>query len=358
MYVRNAWYMAGWNRDFPADTPKSETILGEPIVLYRAADGGMAALEDRCVHRLAPLSHGRCEGANLRCMYHGLLFAPDGRCIEIPGQELIPERARVKTYPVVERHSAVWLWMGDPAKADPALIPDFVGYEDPAFAMEPGRIDYAAPAKLIHDNLLDLSHVAYVHANSFSGGNAASGQSWVHADLNVKTLPRGVRVSRIMKDVPQTPAGASSRGAEAGKAMDVWTSYDFLVPGIFLQITKRFAQGSYELDAAGEPIGEPLFVTFTCQAVTPLTDDSACYFFAYGPWAAEAERKQFFAELGLKAFNEDKVMIEAQQRVIAATPDPRMMPMVMDKAVLTYEGVLKRLLREEAAGVAPERARA
>jgi vanillate O-demethylase monooxygenase subunit len=347
MYIRNAWYMAGWNRDFVAATPRHETILGEPVVLYRTEGGGMVALEDRCVHRLAPLSLGRCEGVNLRCMYHGLLFAPDGRCVEIPGQDLIPDRARVKSYPVVERHSAVWLWMGEADKADDGLIPEFVGYETPDFAIEPGRLDYDAPARLIHDNLLDLSHVAYVHANSFAGGNRAVTSGWLDADLKVKALPRGVRVSRMMENMPQGPAGASSLGATEGRLMDVWTSYEFLVPGIFLQLTRRFEQGSYTFDADGVPQGESQFETFTCQAVTPLTDKSACYFFAYGPWAREAGRKAFFAELGVKAFNEDKVMIEAQHRVMESTDAPRMMPMVMDRAVLAYEGVLKRLLREE-----------
>ena len=353
MYLKNAWYMAGWNSDFAAGAPRHETILNAPIVLYRADDGRIVALEDRCVHRMAPLSLGRCEGANLRCMYHGLLFAPDGRCLEIPGQELIPDRARVKSYPVVERHSAVWLWMGDRDAADESLIPDFVGYETPDYAIEPGRLDYEAPARLIHDNLLDLSHIAYVHADSFAGGNQAVGAGWLDADLVVKTLPRGVRVSRMMSGIPQTTAGASSSSAVEGGLMDVWTSYDFLVPGIFLQLTRRFARGAWTIDADGVPQGEALFETFTCQAVTPLTDETACYFFAYGPWAREAHRKAFFAELGLRAFNEDKVMIEAQQRVLKTDETRRMMPMVMDKAVLAYEGVLKRLLRDE--GTMPAR---
>jgi vanillate O-demethylase monooxygenase subunit len=340
--------MAGWDRDFAPEAPQAETILSEPIVLYRT-ESGMAALADRCVHRLAPLSLGRCEGANLRCMYHGLLFDPSGACIEIPGQEVIPKAARVRAYPVVERHAAVWVWMGDPALADEALIPPFAGYRDPAWAMEPGRMDYQAPARLIHDNLLDLSHIAYVHLNSFSGGNPASGQGWIDADTIYTTLPRGVRVSRWMKGMPPTAAGPSPGQVKAGAAMDVWTSYDFLAPGIFLQKTQRYRSGDYEVGEDGGPRGgEPVFETFTCQAVTPLTEETACYFFAYGPWSRESERKGFFADLGRRAFEEDRQMIEAQHRSIQATDSPRMMPMAMDKAVLTYAGVLKRLLREEA----------
>ena len=91
MFLCNCWYVAGWSHDIVAGSLVSRTILGEPIVLYRKADGGVAALEDRCCHRMAPLTRGRIEGDDLRCMYHGLKFAPDGRCIEIPGQKLIPQ---------------------------------------------------------------------------------------------------------------------------------------------------------------------------------------------------------------------------------------------------------------------------
>src|SRR5436305_566446 len=81
--------------ELEAGKPFAITILGERIVIWRTADGGLHALEDRCVHRLAPLSLGRCEGERLRCMYHGLLYEADGRVVEIPGQEVIPAKARV-----------------------------------------------------------------------------------------------------------------------------------------------------------------------------------------------------------------------------------------------------------------------
>ena len=89
-YVRNAWYVAGFEMDLDAGKPLAAMILGEPLVFFRTAAGRVVALEDRCVHRLAPLSLGRCEGDHIRCMYHGLKFDADGKCVEIPGQELIP----------------------------------------------------------------------------------------------------------------------------------------------------------------------------------------------------------------------------------------------------------------------------
>ena len=103
-FVRNAWYVAGWSRDLATGQPFAVTILGEPLVIYRALAGRMVALVDRCVHRLAPLSLGRCECEILRCMYHGLLFDPAGQVIEISGQETISPQAKVKTYPAADLH--------------------------------------------------------------------------------------------------------------------------------------------------------------------------------------------------------------------------------------------------------------
>jgi vanillate O-demethylase monooxygenase subunit len=211
--------------------------------------------------------------------------------------------------------------------------------------MEPGRITYDAPARLINDNLLDLSHVGFVHRNSFAGGNDRTAQGWAASDTVYKTLPRGVRVSRLIQGVP--PAYAA-KPTVTPAMVDVYSSYDFLVPGIFLQTTRRFVPGAYEIDEDGVPQGDAIFETFTCQAVTPRTEDSATYFFAYGPWAAEAERKQFYAELGLRAFDEDRQMIEAQHQVMKAASTVKVMPMAMDKGILLYDAVVRRMQRGSA----------
>ena len=123
MWIRNAWYVAAWTHEIEPGRIHARTIIDQPLVLYRTADGAIVALEDRCPHRFAPLSMGRLEGDALRCMYHGLKFAPDGRCIEIPGQKLIPQSACVRRYPLQVVGSWVWVWMGEADKADAAAIP-------------------------------------------------------------------------------------------------------------------------------------------------------------------------------------------------------------------------------------------
>ncbi len=343
-HPRNAWYVAGWDRDLPTGEVVAMTVLGELLALAPDGQGHAFAVEDRCPHRAAPLSLGRCEAGGLRCMYHGITFAADGRCTSIPGQDTIPAAMRLRTYPVIERHSAIWVWMGDPALADEALIPDFVGYRSPDWAMTPGRLDYEAPARLIHDNLLDLTHISYVHAATFAGGSQESADGWAAANITTSNLPNGVRVERAMCGMPPNPAG----GGGTQQGADVWSAYEFTIPGVFIQSTERYDPGTMDAESPAQCHGQSLFTTFTCQAVTPLTEDTACYFFAFGPWAAEADKQDFFADLGLRAFHEDKRMIEAQYKVMQRT-SPRIMPVAMDQAALKYEAVLKRQIAGKAA---------
>ncbi|HSG57301.1 MAG TPA: aromatic ring-hydroxylating dioxygenase subunit alpha [Paracoccaceae bacterium] len=340
-HPRNAWYMAGWDRDVPPGEVIAATILGQPLALARDDAGTVFALEDRCPHRAAPLSLGRCESGGLRCLYHGVRFAADGRAVEIPGQDTIPAALRARAFPVVERHAAIWIWMGDPAMADPCAIPEFRGYRHPDWAMTPGRLDYDAPARLIHDNLLDLSHIAYVHKDTFAGGSDASADGWLAAKVTTTTLPGGVAVERAMGGMPPNPAGGN-----VADGADVWSRYEFIVPGTFIQTTERYAPGSMDPANQARCEGQSLFDTFTCQAVTPLTADTACYFFAFGPRSANADRQDFFADLGLRAFHEDKRMIEAQWRTMQVT-STRIMPLAMDQAVMKYEAVNRRLLAQE-----------
>jgi phenylpropionate dioxygenase-like ring-hydroxylating dioxygenase large terminal subunit len=158
MFLRNSWYVAAWAKDLER-TLLSRTILGEPLVFYRKENGDPVALEDRCAHRHAPLHLGRLVGDDLQCGYHGLTFGCDGVCKSIPSQEMIPAKARVKSYPVVQRNDWIWVWMGEPVLADKDAIPDFSRVADPAFAATGTTNVVKANFELINDNLMDLSHV-------------------------------------------------------------------------------------------------------------------------------------------------------------------------------------------------------
>ncbi|MDF2638475.1 MAG: Rieske (2Fe-2S) protein [Novosphingobium lindaniclasticum] len=344
MYFRNAWYAAGWCKDFGNEL-EPRMLLNERIVFYRTTTGQLVAQEDRCPHRLAPLSSGRIEGDNLRCMYHGLLFAPDGQCVKIPGQASIPAAVCVRTYPVLERHSVAWIWMGEANDADESLVPDFQGPDHPDWSMIPGRMDYRANYQLINDNLLDLSHIAWVHAASFGGGDATVNESWADMPVTITTIDRGVRVQRWAIDAPMPPYMAAS----AGPRGDMLNTYDFLVPGIFLLKTMIFPAGTAkQLQEGEEPDTKPIFQSFTCQAVTPLTDNTSCYFFGFGPEGDNPELAKIYYDLAIAAFTEDRLMIEAQQQVIDNDPSRRMLPLAMDGAPRRYAGVLAKMQKAEA----------
>ena len=120
MFIRNAWYVAAW-ADEIGETPLARRICNEPVVLFRDRQNRVAALLDMCCHRGAPLHMGKVVEEGLQCGYHGLIFDRSGTCVSVPGQEHILERTRVRSFPVVEQDAFVWIWMGDPAKADPYL---------------------------------------------------------------------------------------------------------------------------------------------------------------------------------------------------------------------------------------------
>ncbi len=339
-HVRNAWYVAAWVEDLEGGKPFAMSILDEPIVLYRTASGKAVALEDRCVHRLAPLSLGRCEGDNLRCMYHGLLFDRDGQCIEIPGQERIPAKAKVRTYPVVARHGWLWVWMGDAARADEALIPPVIGHDDPDWIMGRGSQDWEASAHLVGNNLLDFSHLPFVHAKSFGVGLV-----YAHSQPKVTALPNGVRVDRWFED-SQGPVGGVGAAL-----MDHWLTYDLIVPGILLNYSGMFPAGTakawnFERPDYAQAVAS---VSYTGQAVTPMSGRATRYFYAWGPHKDHGDEalRDALIVIQAMAFAEDKRMIEAQQRIIDGTDAAQVLPTAHDRPVTVYNQLVQQLAAAE-----------
>jgi len=343
-YARNAWYVAAWSAELAADEPFAMTILGERIVIWKTSSGSLHALEDRCVHRLAPLSLGRCEGERLRCMYHGMLYEPDGRVCEIPGQDLIPPAARARAFPVADRHSWIWVWMGDPAAADEGLIPPAVGLDHPDYILGHGHLDYASEARLINDNLLDFSHLTFVHAQSFGAGPECA-----ETLARITPIDRGIRYERWIEN----SMGSTSR--KSAEPMDSYMTYDFLVPGVLLMTGGVFPLGTAKaLDHGVPDLAKAISgVTFTSQAVTPMTDKTARYFFSWGPHRShgDAAHRDMLMTIAAKAFAEDKAIIEAQQCVIDMTPEPRIMPTAHDRGVTLFNRLVEKLVKQEAEGI-------
>lgn len=339
MYLRNSWYVAAWSRDL-TDRPAAITILEEDVVLYRAADGAVFALEDRCPHRHLPLSMGAVTPEGLQCGYHGMILGGDGACVRVPSQAIVPPNARVRAYPAVERYGWVWVWMGDLGAADPALIPDFGLLVSGGHAAVGKTNHVRAAYALVTDNLMDLSHVGYVHTSTI--GNAGFGEK---GQLSVKRTARGVSATRLVPDVAPPPLYVKSGRLPEGRNIDRWSNIEFIAPGFVIIHTGGAEVGTGALEGQYAH-GLNLWVM---NAMTPATATTTHYFWASVRCHAlgDAETDALFFQAVSEAFEEDRVVLEAQQRSLNKHGDSWAVTLQGDAASVAARRVLDGLIKAE-----------
>lgn len=302
MAPKNFWYVAAFSKDV-GRALLARTILGKPVVMYRTAEGKAVALADRCPHRAVPLSLGALVGDTVRCTYHGMHIGPDGNCVRIPCQDMIPSKARTDTYLVEERHTLVWIWMGDPARADVDLIPDFHWMDDPEWTTCSGYHHVGANYELLNDNLLDLSHESYVHDDTI--GNDAVAE----APVNVAIRDGKVLVHRDILNCEPPPFYVKATGFTTN--INRWHTTIFQPPS-FLVIEN----GSYPATGSRSEALERRVLNL----ITPETDTSSHYFWGIARAYQRDDGKltAYIQEQIYHTFNQDKVVLEAQQRNLGA----------------------------------------
>ncbi|MDE2562691.1 MAG: aromatic ring-hydroxylating dioxygenase subunit alpha [Sphingomonadales bacterium] len=261
-YLRNCWYVAAW-ADALSGEPIQRTFLEEPVALFRDTEGVAHAVEGRCPHRFAPLGHGCVSDGALQCPYHGLRFDGTGACVHNPhpgGQ--LPD-ARLRVYPLVERHALLWIWMGDAAKADASLIPDFGWLADPRWEAVKGATRAEGHYELYSDNILDLSHANFVHpalvAGAFTEGQRRFWQEGetVHSEY--------VHLDDYLSE------GISAMVGKEGVKQDFYGQVDWHAPAV---LYFDFRTGD-----PGTPREECLLLP-SLHAFTPETPDTTHYFWA------------------------------------------------------------------------------
>jgi vanillate O-demethylase monooxygenase subunit len=313
MFLRNVWYVAGQASELAPGAVRSRRIVGEAIALFRTASGAVGAVADRCSHRGMPLAHGgECEGEALRCPYHGLEFGRTGECVRIPGQDHVPAGAAIRSYPVVERHALLWLWPGEPAKADPALIPEHPYHTDPGWVWSAIELEVEANWQLFNDNLLDLSHLGLVHRKTI-GGNLDA-----HANAEMTTTREGnfVHVRRWLLN-SEPPPFYKSAGNFQGR-IDRWQEIDFR-PGFLSFYTGATDAGT----GAYEGRREGGVHIHHMHGITPETETRTRYYFTQARnFQLEAPGlTEKLHQLAALTFDEDKDVLEAQQRNWSERPD-------------------------------------
>jgi phenylpropionate dioxygenase-like ring-hydroxylating dioxygenase large terminal subunit len=339
MFMQNAWYAAAWDREV-GRTPLARRICDKPLVLYRRADGAPVALEDMCCHRMLPLSHGKLDGDRLVCGYHGLTFDSTGACVAVPSQDTVPPAARVRAYPLVERHRFVWVWIGDAALADPDLVPDLHWNDDPAWAGDGELIHADCDYRLLIDNLLDLTHETYVHASSIGDARLPSSPVVFSGEGD------GATVSRWIFDHPPAPfyRNILARRGYTGNC-DRWQIVSFVAP-----CNVVVDAGVAEVGSGAERGDRSTAIdTRIINCLTPSAPGKCLYFWSHvRSFAIDDEQlTRTLVAAGAKIFAEDKIVVEAQQRRMDEFPDNKMLNINLDVASVR----VRRMIEAGAAGV-------
>ena len=328
MFLRDSWYVAARSAEVTRQ-PLARVLLNEPVVLFRKQSGDPVALEDRCCHRHLPLSMGRLEGDELRCGYHGLKFDSTGRCVEIPGQDSIPPQARVRAYPTREKYRWIWIWMGAPEKADPALIPDWwwADHREWAFT-QPEQIHVKCNYQLVSDNVLDVTHLAFVHATSIGAS------SITEFPATVEREERLVRLTRWIRDRAPPPLYRKA-GAFPGN-VDRWQIVEHQPP-------------CFSVNFAGCKDAERRIDLMALSAPTPETERTTHYFFGFvrNFGLADPEMEKIFSGEMVRVFNEDIPVLEAQQRALDKPGVPAGVDIKVDAAPLAARRMLQALLARQ-----------
>jgi phenylpropionate dioxygenase-like ring-hydroxylating dioxygenase large terminal subunit len=317
MFLRNSWYVAAWDHEV-TDKPFPTKLLGEEIVLFRKTDGTVGALEDACPHRKLPLSMGACT--------------------RVPGVEKIPHVARVQSYPIHERYGLLWVWMGAAEKANSDDIFHVENWGDPAWGLNRGD-SMALDCNYLYmtDNLLDPSHVAWVHQGSF--GNTAAEDT----QLETTVGENGVTVWRWMLDVEPAPFYAPYLKFTGN--CDRKQHYEVRYPGqaIIKAIFSPAGTGG-----EGKPLHPDTFLMDSFNFMTPVDENSTKYYwFQLRNFAPQDEKVSAeFARSVRGAFDEDRAVLTAVHKGMANMRTPNL-NLKIDTGPLRFRWSLAKLIEAE-----------
>jgi phenylpropionate dioxygenase-like ring-hydroxylating dioxygenase large terminal subunit len=342
-FIRNAWYVACFSDDIPHGRPFGRKLLGENVAFYRKSDGTVVAMKDRCPHRSFPLSASRVDGDEIVCGYHGIRYDSEGRCKLVPTQAAAPRALQVPTFKAIETAPVVWIWMGDPAVAERTPLPPAPWMlDDSGWATSRSYLQVQANYVFLHENLLDLSHLTYLHAATFGTPDYAKAPFETELDSETIVVRRSVQPTRL------PPIYANPLNMQGVDAARIVTS-TYWTPGLSVS--------AVVLRNLEEPEGERTDHHIrTAQLVTPRDHTSVHYHFIVArDFAVEDKEASAFILKGIQAaFAEDVFALENIARVRREDPDQDFVErsIASDKAGVTLRRRLYVLAEQETAGPA------
>ena len=345
--LENIWYIAAVGEELTTE-PIARIICGMPMVLFRGESGAVVALEDRCPHRQAPLSMGNVLGDEIQCDYRGFMFNGAGTCVHIPRQDRVPTNMDIRAFAAVERWGFVWIWWGDQSKADDKIIPNLPWTEESHRRSHFFYFHVNANHQLMADNLLDVSHVDFLHRDSIGSKIDDTAKQAEAPKVTIETEIDGNVVTTVRKVHNTLLAGVTAKWHGSEGPITRISTGRWEPPNCCI-LKLQFA----EPDGA---INETINLD---HIMTPETDRTCHYFMDWTwdfggpdgyPTHDDVDREQR-ALIDI----DDIPMVEAQQRNIDLFgSDARDVPVKQDRHVNSVHRVLKRMYEEAGLSAASE----
>ena len=347
-YIRDQWYVIAFSHEVQSGRPLARKCMDEPILLFRDVDGHVAALYDRCPHRAVPLSQGRVLERSIECAYHGFQFDRTGRCVLIPNEQRIPRSVVTRSYPVVEQMQFVWIWMGDPANADPALVPSYASLgcgdlEDGRWQFEPYfMMEIKANYSLLFENLLDTSHISFLHIGGIDAGNMANAPYTINDEGLSVTLERN-----LARDVA-VPGTAKLFSLPVGQVFSRLNRSQSFLPNLHLICNT--------IGFPDEPTRKPN-VSLNIMPITPVTRNHLYQFVVVATSYAVNVTQDMKEQLWTVFAQDQDALAAIQAGYDEFGPDLREISVKADAAAVLARRIIARLASaQNGASVPPPRA--
>jgi nitrite reductase/ring-hydroxylating ferredoxin subunit len=339
--VRNRWYIAAFSDEITRD-PIERTLLGKPVVMYRKQDGSVVAMYGICPHRYYPLAKGKVEGDRLVCGYHGFVFDETGKCAEIPSQGTGADFCQ-PVYPVIEKGPLCWIWLGDKEQCNPGILPPYEDFglgEEGWHYSSPNYFRLAGRTQLLIDNLMDLTHLPYIHYH-LGGGEAMKSPK-----VEMEDRERSLRVSRTGKvpfsDFHQHVFGEEMRFEGLS---DFLSLTDFYGPEL-IRTSLPITLGIDGQDSVPAGLG----ALYILHGMTPETESSTHYFgFAVRNFRQDSEEvDEFWRQSDIKIRQQDVDAIEAvETRLEVSAALQKELLVVADRPASKVRMIIHDLLKQE-----------
>jgi vanillate O-demethylase monooxygenase subunit len=337
--IKNCWYVLDWSAEVKRKL-KNRMVLNHDLVYFRNKSGEVTALQNRCAHRCFPLHRSKLlKDDTIQCNYHGLTYDTEGRCVKIPSAPNLKRSGiKIQNYPVIDRQPLVWIWPGDPAKADPALIPDYDWVNGDDWGYGDGYYYLKGNYLAIHENLMDITHFQFLH------GAVLGTAGHAEARIDVKVVGNVVDNYRFNAGdgVPELHRKATGLGnTKIGRH----THSTFVTPGFHDAANLIY-------DPSGSNGGRTDYHPHIIHIITPETQYTCHYWWIFARDFNPKSKKldKFYSDSTRAVFTEDGDAIEWMEEQWAKDdrPEFRETHLPADKGAVEMRRIVQRLADEEA----------